>query len=527
MGLKLINDTFKLKNFEKELSELFLNKFNKTKLISYKNIESENIFFSLKYSPDSNLWFDYQKNMSSITYLIGDINCPTNYPNLNMRCNFIKPHISININFTDLNSGNCRFAIESRNNEKYLLLETATSNATIDSLKLLGLKNISVKGSVKKYFKIEFTKIIEYLEAFVKNIEFYPVNSPLNIKSYDKKNLHSDLLIIQGHNNIIPNNNSYENNVKNGDVPFNDKLNKPNIPDNFKCEVCKHTLPKNSFRKSIISGEYSNICKNCEDKILAAKYLKLILNYVEPGEKFNKEKLIREHPKDDFNEIIFTLQEQDLIRKNYGSFYSLKRQDIINDFVNKYSNISIKNNKKPNGSDNENINNNESQLKEHNNQNNINTLKNNGNLNTNKISNTHTIVNEENNSNFSLNQMKCLICQNTLNKNEFNKSLMSGEYSKICKKCEEKIFTIKFLKLFMNYVHPGEKFNKTELIIKHTDNDLSEVIFTLQEENLIKKDYESNYYLESEEVLNNFLDVFLKRSPQLNEKYNSLNKETN
>ena len=44
MGLKLINDTLKLKNFEKELSELFFNKFNETKLISYKNIENENIF---------------------------------------------------------------------------------------------------------------------------------------------------------------------------------------------------------------------------------------------------------------------------------------------------------------------------------------------------------------------------------------------------------------------------------------------------------------------------------------------------
>jgi hypothetical protein len=248
--------------------------------------------------------------------------------------------------------------------------------------------------------------------------------------------------------------------------------------------------------------------------------------YVEPGEKFNKEKLIRQHPKDDFNEIIFTLQEQDLIRKNYGSFYSLKNQETINDFINKYSNISIKNNKKQKESITENINN-ESQLKEYNNQNNINLTKNNGNLTTNKVSNTHTIVNEENNSNLNSNQIKCLICQNTLHKNKFNKSPLSGEYSKICKKCEEKIFTIKFLKLFMNYVQPGEKFNKTELIIKHTDKDLSEVIFTLQEENLIKKDYESNYYLESEEVLNNFLDNFLKRSPQLNEKYNSLNKETN
>jgi hypothetical protein len=526
MGLKLINDTLKLKNFEKELSELFFNKFNETKLISYKNIENENIFFSLKYSLDSNLWFDYQKNLSSITYLIGDLNCPTKYPNLNMRCNFIKPHISININFTEPNSGNCRFAIESKNNEKYLLLETDTSNAIIDSLKLLGLKNISVKGNDKKYFKIEFTNIIEYLEAFVKNIEFYPINSPLNIKSYDKKNLHRDLLIIHKHIKIIPNNNSYENNVKTDDASFSDKLNKPDIPDNFKCEVCKHTLPKNSFRKSLISGEYSKICKNCEDKILAAKYLKLILKYVEPGEKFNKEKLIRQHPKDDFNEIIFTLQEQDLIRKNYGSFYSLKNQETINDFINKYSNISIKNNKKQKESITENINN-ESQLKEYNNQNNINLTKNNGNLTTNKVSNTHTIVNEENNSNLNSNQIKCLICQNTLHKNKFNKSPLSGEYSKICKKCEEKIFTIKFLKLFMNYVQPGEKFNKTELIIKHTDKDLSEVIFTLQEENLIKKDYESNYYLESEEVLNNFLDNFLKRSPQLNEKYNSLNKETN
>ena len=149
MGLKLVNDAIKLKKFEKELNETFSNKFNNTKGISYKNIEGEKNFFILKYSSNSNLWFDYQKNLSSVKYLIGDLNCPTKYQNINMRCNFIKPHISININLNNPKSGNCRFAIESKNNEKFLLLETSTKNDKINSLKLIGLKNITVKNSDK------------------------------------------------------------------------------------------------------------------------------------------------------------------------------------------------------------------------------------------------------------------------------------------------------------------------------------------------------------------------------------------
>ena len=260
--------------------------------------------------------------------------------------------------------------------------------------------------------------------------------------------------------------------------------------DKKECNMCHELRSIHNFRKIWGSDEYCDVCESCEDKILTAKYLKELLKYLKPGQSFNKDNLIHKYPNENLKEKILTLHEQDIIRKDRGSMYSLKSKEIIENFLNSYYKELPKVNK--------NLSNNQS-------------LKTNLNNNNESSQKTKTI----NEFKKVPNMIECNICHEVLPKNNFNKISGSNEYSEVCKKCDDKIIAAKYLKLVLNYLNPGEKFNKEELIKEHPTQDINEAIFTLQEQDLIKNDYESNYYLESEDFINNFLEKYLKELPKI------------
>jgi hypothetical protein len=260
--------------------------------------------------------------------------------------------------------------------------------------------------------------------------------------------------------------------------------------DKKECNMCHELRSIHNFRKIWGSDEYCDVCESCEDKILTAKYLKELLKYLKPGQSFNKDNLIHKYPNENLKEKILTLHEQDIIRKDRGSMYSLKSKEIIENFLNSYYKELPKVNK--------NLSNNQS-------------LKTNLNNNNESSQKTKTI----NEFKKVPNMIECNICHEVLPKNNFNKISGSNEYSEVCKKCDDKIIAAKYLKLVLNYLNPGEKFDKEELIKEHPTQDINEAIFTLQEQDLIKNDYESNYYLESEDFINNFLEKYLKELPKI------------
>ena len=260
--------------------------------------------------------------------------------------------------------------------------------------------------------------------------------------------------------------------------------------DKKECNMCHELCSIHNFRKIWGSDEYCDVCESCEDKILTAKYLKELLKYLKPGQSFNKDNLIHKYPNENLKEKILTLHEQDIIRKDRGSMYSLKSKEIIENFLNSYYKELPKVNK--------NLSNNQS-------------LKTNLNNNNESSQKTKTI----NEFKKVPNMIECNICHEVLPKNNFNKISGSNEYSEVCKKCDDKIIAAKYLKLVLNYLNPGEKFDKEELIKEHPTQDINEAIFTLQEQDLIKNDYESNYYLESEDFINNFLEKYLKELPKI------------
>lgn len=260
--------------------------------------------------------------------------------------------------------------------------------------------------------------------------------------------------------------------------------------DKKECNMCHELRSIHNFRKIWGSDEYCDVCETCEDKILTAKYLKELLKYLKPGQSFNKDNLIHKYPNENLKDKILTLHEQDLIKKDRGSMYFLKSNEVIDDFLKSYYKELPKVNK--NSSNNNqslktNLNNNESSQKTKD----INVFK--------KVPN----------------MIECTICHEVLARNNFNKISGSNEYSKVCKKCDDKIIAAKYLKLVLNYLNPGEKFDKDELIKEHPTQDLNEAIFTLQEQDLVKNDYESNYYLESEDFINTFLEKYLKDLPKI------------
>ena len=300
--------------------------------------------------------------------------------------------------------------------------------------------------------------------------------------------------------------------------------------NSIECSVCHEILHYNDFRK--ILGGYSHVCKNCEDKVLAANYINIILEYLEPGETFDMEKLIKEHPTQDLTDLIFTLQENNLIKKDFQSNFYLESEDVLNDFKKKYLKDSSKFNKKSikSSMDLEHkpikgkvveydekhevwyayviVNNEKSILglfdtEEEAYQAHLNYIKDK----KVKIETTDYWINKE----IEVpDNIECKFCHEILPKNDFKNIL--GEYGHVCKRCGDKVLAAKYINIILEYLEPGETFNMDEFIQEHHHQDLSDIIFTLQENDLIKRDFGFNYYLESEDVLNDFKEKYLNIS---------------
>lgn len=338
MVLKLINNKQTIKEYEEELNKLFLKKFDELKSITFINNEKNNRSFTFRFNLKSNIWFNIQEEDNSIKYYFGDLNSPTKYLNLKSQGNYINPQISISINLDDVKLGNSRFAHDLESNEKYLLLETVSSDKDLSYLKFAGLKNIKIKGTERRYFKLELKKTIEYLEAFIKDIKFYPITQPLNIKSYEKDALKEDLIKIQKNIPVFKKNinkSSIGDLVENKEdyILDNDELNESVKSDNMKkCRICHKYFNDKYFRKSSNPGQYLSVCTNCEEKIFVIQDLKIILNYVEPEESFDKEFLVKQHNNGNLRDILLNLEIHNLIKTKDDSYY-LESLDVLNDFL--------------------------------------------------------------------------------------------------------------------------------------------------------------------------------------------------
>ena len=332
MGLKLI-DVSEIEMYEEELEKQFFEEFNKTKTISSNDYLGHKSSFTINYNNNFNIWFHYSDNLSFVEYSFGDINHLFKNENINWKINSMKPYIVIKIDHFDITKSNCRFAYDEKTDERFLLLETVYDKNVTDILKRIGFKFITINNTKKNYLKIEFEKIVDYLNILICNIDFYPVSYSLKVKKINEIDLKEDLHKIK--NNIPLNVKKNDLDLETNDNSLNNKSEESNImQDTIECKVCHEILPKNNFRK--ILGEYGHVCRNCEDKVLAAKYINIILEYLEPGETFNMDEFIQEHHHQDLSDIIFTLQENDLIKRDFGSNYYLESEDVLNDFKEKY-----------------------------------------------------------------------------------------------------------------------------------------------------------------------------------------------
>ena len=601
MGLKLI-EASEIERYEKDLKKQFFKTFNKTKTIDYNDYAGDKSSFPVNYN-NSNTWFHYQDNLSSVEYSLGDLNHPTHYKNINRKTNSIKPYIVIRINNSVINKSNCRFAYDEKTNETFLLLETLSSNKFIRNLKEIGFKFITINSNKNHYLKIKFDKVADYMTILIRNIEFSPVYQPLKIKKINQlMNLEEDFHKINNFNsnlgtkdNILNNKSkeyNFDSDLGTKDNILNDKSKgynfdsdlgtKDNILNNkskeynnmlnsIECSVCHEILHYNDFRK--ILGGYSHVCKNCEDKVLAANYINIILEYLEPGETFDMEKLIKEHPTQDLTDLIFTLQENNLIKKDFQSNFYLESEDVLNDFKKKYLKDSSKFNKKSikSSMDLEHkpikgkvveydekhevwyayviVNNEKSILGLFDTEEEAYQAYLNGKVveydEIHEVWYAYVIVNNEksilglfdteeeayqahlkyiedkkvkiettdsgiNKEIEVLDNIECKVCHEILPKNDFKNIL--GEYGHVCKRCGDKVLAAKYINIILEYLEPGETFNMDEFIQEHHHQDLSDIIFTLQENDLIKRDFGFNYYLESEDVLNDFKEKYLNIS---------------
>ena len=537
MGLKLI-EASEIERYEKDLKKQFFETFNKTKTIDYNDYAGDKSSFPVNYN-NSNTWFHYQDNLSSVEYSLGDLNHPTHYKNINRKTNSIKPYIVIKINYSASSKSNCRFAYDEKTNETFLLLETLSSNKFIRNLKEIGFKFIKINSNKNHFLKIKFDKVADYMTILIRNIEFFPVYQPLKVKKINQlMNLEEDFHKINNFDSDLETNDNnkseeynFDSDLETNDASLNDKSKEyNNMLNSIECNVCHEILDHNDFRK--ILGGYSHVCRNCEDKVLAANYIDIILEYLEPGETFDMDKFIQEHQDQDLTDLIFTLQEQNLIKKDLQSNFYLESDDVLNDFKKKYLKDSSKINKKSikssmdfkhkpiNGKvveyDEKHelwfsyviVNNEKSILglfdtEEEAYQAHLNYIKDK----KVKIETNDSGINKEIEISDNI---ECKFCHEILPKNNFKNIL--GEYENVCKKCMDKVLAAKYINVILEYLKPCEIFNKDEFIQKHHNHDLSDIIFTLQEQDLIKRDFESNYYLESEDVLNDFKEKYLNDS---------------
>lgn len=226
----------------------------------------------------------------------------------------------------------------------------------------------------------------------------------------------------------------------------NTKENKEN------CEICGKKLKR---RETII-------CKKCSKKRHAANILKKLLTHTKTNIPFTKKDLKEIYLEREINDFIWSLQDFNLIKQKNNEYY-LVEQEILDEFIDKYSFLE------------------ESQDKE---------------------------VKQENQKQLNKN---CSICKKTLPISKFYKSKKTNDgFENYCKKCKGYVTAANYLKYLLDIVQPGEKFKIDDLRSNYDDKmDLKGIIWKLQEFDLINYDEDSDdYCLKNQEICQNFLDEY-------------------
>ena len=164
----------------------------------------------------------------------------------------------------------------------------------------------------------------------------------------------------------------------------------------------------------------------------------------------------------EINDFIWSLQDFNLIKQKNNE-YCLVEQDVLDDFIDKYSFLE------------------ETPEKE--------------------------VEKEEQKK---LNKT-CSICKKTLPISKFYKSKKTSDgFEDYCKKCKRQVTAASYLKYLLNTIQPEGKFKIEDLKGNFTDSlDLNGIIWKLQEFDLIKFDETNNEYcLENKETCQNFLDKY-------------------
>lgn len=219
-----------------------------------------------------------------------------------------------------------------------------------------------------------------------------------------------------------------------------------------KCIICGKKL-KNYTTK--------DKCKSCSRSIHAANILNTLLKNIGPEVPFYKEDLEKlGFSNIKIQDVIWTLQENDLINKESSKKYSLKNEKILNEFLEEW--------------------------KEY-------------------------IEEVEETEGLKLSKT-CTICKKELPINKFAPSNVNKDgYEDYCKDCARPIQTAIGLKQLLNYITPGTEFKKEDLYEHYQETFILDAeIFSLQEYDLIEYDPENNNYtLKNQEKLDKFLDKYL------------------
>ncbi len=256
------------------------------------------------------------------------------------------------------------------------------------------------------------------------------------------------------------------------------------------CGLCNQKLPISSFYKSTNNKDgYSSNCKECSRKSYATKAIDEIMKYVEPGISFKKEDFLNQSEnRMQFLNYLWTLQEFNLIDYNDKSdSYILKTEKELKSFLKKYGDTKSENiiDAKP-------LHTEKDDLKKH--------------------------------------VKKCLSCGKTLSlsiSNFYKSSSTEDGYLDDCKMCTDKTNTTKIFDEIQKYIEIGKPFNKEDLS-KQLDNDTKSnyYIWTLQEQDLIEYNKESDTYILKEKLSKEFVgesnkEIILDNKPTTNNVKNS------
>lgn len=210
------------------------------------------------------------------------------------------------------------------------------------------------------------------------------------------------------------------------------------------CKFCSKTLS---------DDHKGDICKNCQYKVHATKSIYKLQDIINFDDEISIKTLMSLGiGKFTASDHIWSLEEQDLIEEIYKETYKWVDIEKIEDFMKKYSvDHGTSFNKKQKGKT----------------------------------------------------DVKCKICSNILKPIEVKKS----EY---CKECNKKIKLSQKLLDLKKYVDYDEEFTIPQLIEKMGKEEfiITGMIWSLQENNLVTTEDDTNYMLQSEDTVNEFLEKY-------------------